>query len=341
MVDNKKKDIYFFYSKLYFMQFTNELEILNSVLEKSSSIVQKGLEKRLSEEETTKVLAIMLFEITNNLKDRLIEVRDYEQIAKVGTFKYAGRADAMFKEGLMPEDVYKELKEIMPEDTRHIGPVYLRVKGLLTHIPTRIFFGRQMAFTFRDYLEQNPLSKPEGFIVCAPNMTGGAWIGDETSRQLQSVLTKHRVWPATPYFREARKPIDVKSPGAKLVDYVEGLIPSPQSTSCIFCFEELRTAAETTSNATKIYRSFGYNDENKVRIAEACVFDYGHPVGVERLRRLSTDRLYLVDGKTFLRVSRELGYITNSQYQTGTDWLNNPWEFTKKVLPDVKRLVGK
>lgn len=320
---------------------TDELEILNKVLLKCDLIVKKGLEERLNEEETTQVLAMMLFEITNNLKDRLIEVRDYEQIAKVGTFKYAGRADTMFKEGLMPEDIYNGLKNIMPEDTRHIGPIYLRVKGLLTHIPTRIFFGRQMAFTFRDYLEQTPLSKPEGFIVCAPNMTGGAFIGDDTSRQLPNVLTKYKVWPATPYFREARKPIDVVPAGAKLVDYVEGLLPTPQSTSCIFCFEELRTAAETTSNATKTYRSFGYNDENKVRIAEACVFDYGHPVGVERLRRLATDRLYLVDGKTFLRVSKDLGYISESQYQTGIDWLSDPWDFTRKVLPDVKRLSGK
>ena len=323
------------------MSSIDELEILNSVLEKCSPITQRGLEERLNEEEITKVLAMMLFEITNNLKDRLIEVRDYEQIAKVGTFKYAGQADTMFKEGLMPEDVYEGLKGIMKDDTRHIGPIYLRVKGLLTHIPTLMFFGRQMAFTIRDYLEQNPLSKPDGFVACAPNMTGGAWIGHETGRQLSSVLTKYKVWPATPYFREARKAIDVISPGAKLVDYVEGLLPSPQSTSCIFCFEELRTAAETTSNATKAYRGFGYTDENGVKIAEACVFDYGHPVGVERLRRLATDRLYLVDGKTFLKVSKDLRYISEYQYQTGIDWLSSPWDFTRRVLPDVKRLAGK
>jgi len=329
----------------------NELEIIEGVLEKLDSIVQKGLKERLNKEEITQVLATMLFEITNALPDsnKLVEVRDYESIASNGPFKYSGKADTMLKEGVMPKDVYKGLKSIMEEDIRHIGPSYLRVKGLLTHQPTRTFFAKQMAFLIRDYLEENPLSKPEGFIVCIPNMTGGVYIGDETRRQLENIfqypqlideqLINYKVWPVTPYARKTRKPIDVISPGEKLVDHIEGLLPSPQNTSAIFCFEELRTTAETTQNATKIYRGFEYTDENDVRIIEACVFDYGHPVCVERLKRLGVDRLYLIDGKEFFGVSSKLDYISNSEYQTASDWLTSPWDFTRKVLPDIKRLA--
>lgn len=321
-------------------QPSNELEILNSVLQKCSPIVQRGMKERLSEEEITQVLSMMLFEITNNL-DRLVEVRDYDTIKSKGTFKYSGKADTMFQEKLIPEDVYQGLKEIMEEDTRHIGPSYLRVKGLLTHRPTRRFFGRQLAFVIRDYLTENPLPKSDGFVVCIPNMTGGAWIGDETGNQLEDVLSQYKVWPVAPYARETRKAIDVISSGERLVDYVEGLMPSPKSTAAILPFEELRTAAETTQNATKIYKGFGYDDSNQVRIMETCLFDYGHPVGIERLNSLEVSRLYLVDGKRFLRVSKELGYISDSQYQAGIDWLTDPWEFTRRVLPDVKRLAGK
>jgi len=214
----------------------DESEILESVLEKSSSTIDKGLENRLGEEETSKILAQMLFEITNTLGQKLVEVRDYDDIKNKGTFRYSGQTDTMLKEGLIPKDVYESLKELGIQ--RHIGPSYLRVKGLLTHIPTREFFARQMAFIIRDYLEKFPLSKPDGVIMCIPNMTGGAWIGDETVKQLSKVLTKHKVWQATPYARETRKGIDVVSSNDKLVDYVEGLLTSPENTSAIFCFEE-------------------------------------------------------------------------------------------------------
>lgn len=316
-----------------------EMKTIEDVFRSLEPTIQRGLKEKLSEEETTEVLATLLFEANKMFPDKLIEVRDYEAIKSKGTFKYAGQSDTMFKERLMPEDVYKGLKDLGID--RHIGPSYLRVKGLLTHRPIRAFFGRQMAFTVQDYLRDNPPYNPNGFVVCIPNMTGGVWIGDETSRQLESVLTDYKVWSSTPYMRESRKPIDVISPGEKFADYVEGLMPSPGNTSVILCFEELRTSAETTQNATKVYRGFGYTDENGVKIVESCVFDYGHPVGVERLKRLGVDRLYLVDGKVFFNISRKLGYISDSQYQTCIDWLNSPWEFTRKVLPDVKRLAGK
>lgn len=319
----------------------NYAEILENIL-KNSGLVEKGLENRLNDEEISQILSTMLFEITNKLGQKLVEVRDYDEIKVKGTFRYSGQTDMMLKEGLIPQDVYDDLDDLKSLGIeRHIGPSYLRVKGLLTHRPTRKFFGRQMAFVIRDYLKQNPPTKSDGFVMCIPNMTGGAWIGDETGEQLESVLTDYRVWTATPYVRETRKSIDVINPSEKLVDYVEGLVTPPANTSVIFCFEELRTAAETTQNATKIYRAFGYNEENGVRIVEASVFDYGHPVGVERLKRLGVDRLFLVDGETFFNVSKKNGYISESQYRTGIDWLTEPWAFTRKVLPDVKKLIVK
>jgi hypothetical protein len=314
------------------------METMEDILGNLDPTFHKGLKEKLSEKEITEVLATLLFEANKTSPDKLVEVRDYEAIKSKGTFKYAGQSDTLFKEGLMPEDVYKGLKDIGLD--RHIGPSYLRVKGLLTHQPTRTFFGKQMAFVIRDYLRDNPVHNLNGFVVCIPNMTGGVWIGDETRRQLENVLAKYKVWPSTPYVRETRKPIDAISPGEKFVDYVEGLMPSSKDTSVIFCFEELRTTAETSQNATKVYRRFGYGEESGVRIVEACVFDYGHQAGVERLKRLGVDRLFLVEGKGFFDVSKKLGYISDSQYRTAIDWLSSPWEFTRKVLPYVKKLAG-
>ena len=303
-------------------------------------IIKKGLKEKLTKDEITSTLAKLLFEANEVFHTRLIEVRDYGTIKKKGTFRYAGKADSLFKEGLIPKDVYDELKTIMKEDTRHIGPSYLKVKGLLTFQRIRTFFGRQMAFTIRDYLKSTPPSNPDGFLVCIPNMTGGVWIGDETRRQLEDILTEYKVWPSTPYARQMRKRIDVISPDQKFTDYIEGPVPPPKDTSIIFCFEELRTTAETTQSATRVYKGFGYTEENNVKIVESCVFDYGHPAGVERIKRLGADRLYLVDGKEFFETSKKLGYISESQYETVIDWLTTPWEFTRKVLPDVKNLMG-
>jgi hypothetical protein len=247
----------------------------------------------------------------------------------------------MLKEGLMPEDVYDGLKTVMPEDTRHVGPSYLRVKGLLTHRPTRNFFGKQMAYQLSRYFSLEPPPKKEGVIVCIPNMTGGAWIGDETARELEKMVDGYEVWTSTPYAREMRKVVDVKAGEKKLTEFVEGLLPTPAETAAVVCFEELRTAAETTQNATNMYRRFGYNEENNVKIVEASVFDYRHPVGVERLKRLGVAGIYLVDGRGFFDSSALLGNITVSQQGARNDWLAEPWNFTRKILPDLQKLAGK
>ncbi len=316
------------------------LNKIDEVLEDLDSVVSKGMDEKLNEAEAAEVLATLLFEITNaSPQNKLVEVRDYNQIKDKSTFRYSGQADTLFNEGLMPEDVYEGLKEVMPNGTRHVGPSYLRVKGLLTHQKIRTFFGTQMAFVLRDYLQKNPLAKDDGFVVFIPNMTGGVWIGDESRRQAEVFLKDHKVWPFTPYMRETRKAIEVKTADAKLSDYVEGPMPSIENTSAIMCFEELRTSAETTKNATSTYRTFGYNDKNDVRIVETCVFDYRHPSGVERLRRLGVDGVYSIGGSIFFDVSRDLGYISETQHHTAIEWLNDPWNFTRNVLPHMKRIA--
>lgn len=322
------------------MQSSQELKAVSDAIEKCGSNFDKGLEEKLSENVVAEILATLLFEITNNSRNRLVEVRNYNQIAKKGTFRYSGKADTMFKEELIPENVFEELKTLPgnKEDTRHVGPSYLKVKGLLTHHGAREFFGRQMAYRILDHVEEIPLEKPDGFIVCSPNMTGGVYIGDETGAQLSLIPSEYNIWPATPYMRETRKTIDVISPGEKITDFWEGLIPTVEDAALINCFEELRTAAETSQNATNIYRHFGYNDGNNVRISEACVFDYLHPVGVERVKRLGVVGLYAVSGKTFFNASANLGYINDSQLQTTKDWLDDPWKFTMEVAPLVRKL---
>jgi hypothetical protein len=138
--------------------------------------------------------------------------------------------------------------------------------------------------------------------------------------------------------RETRKTIDTISPTEKITDFWEGIIPTVEDAAMINCFEELRTAAETSQNATNIYKHFGYNDGNSVKVAEACLFDYRHPVGVKRLKELGVRDLYAVNGKTFFYTAANKGYISDSQLKTATDWLNDPWKFTMEVAPMVRKL---
>ena len=333
---------------------TSEVDILDRVLARHADLIERGWDEKLSQKEIAEILVDLLFGVTKELpKNKLVQVRDYDEIAAeqtgakykwsekpklVGPFKYAGQVSTMLAEGLMPEEIAKALGDAGVQN--HIGPSYLRVKGLLTHIEIREFFARQMAFAIRDYLKECPLEKKGGAIVCIPNMTGGVFIGSETARQLDDIHNgdEYFVWPATPYAREMRKITEVAEKDRTFAQYVEGIAPSPEQTSALICFEELRTAAETTANATNIYLGSGYTPENGVRIIEACVFDYCHPVGIERLRRLGVDKLFLVDGKTFFEVAHEKGCITDSQLATGLEWLSEPWAFTRKVLPTIAEI---
>jgi hypothetical protein len=205
----------------------------------------------------------------------------------------------------------------------------------LTLEEARNIFGRQLAYAINNYLKENP-PKKDGYLVCVPNMTGGAWIGDETRKHLQDISREHKIWSGTPYARGARKAIDVKAGQAKFIDFVEGVMPTIDDTSVIFVFEELRTAAETTQNAIDTDRMFGYGENNGIRIVAVCAFDYRHPAGVERLKRLNIDGLYAVGGQKFFDASLDRGYVTDSQHATGTAWLSSPWEFTRKILPYLK-----
>jgi len=322
--------------KLKIKDMTNELDILNETLYENSLLI-KGLGEKLTPEELDIALSQMLFEVTERLPIKLVEVRDRDAIREVGPFRYSGQADTLTEEGLMPENVCEGLASVGLD--RHIGPSYLRVKSLLTDGLAREFFGRQLAYVIRDYLVENPPNKPDGLVVCIPNMTGGAQIGDETRKQMQEIGVPN-VWPATPYFRGARKPIDAVSGEPRMIDFIEGLMPPPENTGIVICFEELRTASETTRNALRAHRHFGYGDENDVRQLAASVFDYRHPVGVARLGEMNVEGLYLVGGKEFFDASKDLGYITDSQYETGIHWLTNPWTFTREVIEDIKRLQG-
>ena len=321
---------------------SSQLEGLQASLRPYQDKILAGANDVLPEWQIATILAEALFGVTNqdpaNRNTKLVELRDYGQIDAVGPFKYSGQAGTMLKEGLMPQDVHDGLKELGID--RHVGPSYLRVKGLLTELELREFFGAQMAFTILNYLACKPPEK-DGFVVCVPNMTGGAWIGDETMRQLIRITSPYDIWPATPYARGARKAVDALPTDARLVDYVEGMMPSPDETSVVVCFEELRTACETTRNAIEIDRRFGYDGDNQVRVVAASVFDYRHPVGLARLASMDVDGVYLVSGRAFLDASEYLGRVSESQHKTGSDWLSDPWDFTRRILPGMKKLAGK
>jgi hypothetical protein len=319
------------------------MQVVEDAIAKCGPTFQAGLEKKLSNEEVTGVLTTLLWEITNNSDNKLVEIRDMEQIAKKGTFRYSGKAETMRNENLLPEDVFQELKTLPgnKDDTRHVGPSYLRVKGLLTQHDAREFFGTQTAFRILDHLEEHPLLKPQGYVVCSPNMTGGVYIGDETGKKLRKVAagTKVNAWSATPYLREQRKAIDTIASNDKIENYWEGYKPTIEEAGLVVCFEELRTAAETTKNATELYRHFGYNEENGVQIGEGSLFDYVHPVGAERMKRLNVVPIYAVSGDAFFKASLEKNYINKSQFETAEFWINKPWEFTKEVAPLVRKLA--
>lgn len=306
--------------------------------------------KRKDAGTSANVLSSLLFNLNPLANGELVKVRDYDTIKKDGAFKYAGQRDTMFEEGLMPEDVYKGLEKLGID--RHIGPSYLKVKGLLTLGVPREFFGKHLAAVIMDYLEkylaENPAPK-EGYVVCLPNMTGGAWIGDETRRILQAIMEEDaylkdgglEVWPGTPYMREMRKVTEVVEKGAKFKDFVEGPFPTPEETAVIVDFEELVTAAETTRNALRTCERFGYDKENEVKLVAASVFNYKHPVGMKRLENVDADVLYVVDGNSFFDAAKNQGHITDAQYVAVNEWLANPWAFTRKVIPDLEKIMVK
>lgn len=311
----------------------NAEEKIEGVIKKCKDIMERGMDEKLQESEIAHVLATFLFEFTKLLGQKLIEVRSYEEIEEKGTFKYAGQIDTLHEEGIFPDSLFKEFKALGLSN--HIGPSYLRVKGLLTHSKIRGFFARQLYFTIEHALDKQELK--EGFILFLPNMTGGAWIGDETRRHAEE-LSKYSIWKATPYVRGMRKITEVVAKET-ITNYIEGLLPPPEETACVINFEELRTTAETTQNAIQILRSFGYNETNGVKLMAACVFDYRHKACVARFERLGIEPIYLVDGLTFFKKARELGYINEEQYTTVSEWLADPWKFTEKVLPAIKALV--
>lgn len=322
---------------------TTSLRVLEEVLAQQDDLISRGEFERLSREDVALALVPMLFELTRRTGQKLVQVRDYDEIAEKGPFKYAGQIETMHSEGLMPEDVYTGLKELGRDS--HVGPSYLRVKGLLTWMRPREFFGNQMAYEIASYLEKRPLYKKDGVIAFIPNMTGGAYIGDQTLRDSERIGLGYPIWPVTAYARDMRFGLKKVIDDTATVTYgerVEGIVPAPADTAAVICFEELRTACETTKNATDVHRVLGkYNDENGVRIIEAAVFDYRHEVGVKRLEMLGVDALYLVDGRTFFDVAHKQGYITGAQFKTAIDWLDDPWTFTRKILPKMKQDVKK
>lgn len=307
---------------------------LKEIMEKCNPIIEKGMEEKLSAEETAEVLSIMLFETTRKLDQKLVEVRDFEAIKEKGAFKYAGLVENMCEEGILPKPVLE--KFLAAGLDRHIGPSYLRVKGLLTHKKPRKFFAKQLAFTIKEELDKSQVKK-EGFVLFLPNMTGGAWIGDETMRQAEKIFERE-IWPAVPYMRNMRKVTEVIAKES-IVDYIEGILPKASETTAIINFEELRTTAETTTNAVQILRKSGYDGDGSIKITAASVFDYRHLVGVERLNRLGIAGLYLVDGMTFFKKSKELGYINEAQFSSASEWLQDPWQYSEKTLSALTALV--
>ncbi|MCX6814525.1 MAG: hypothetical protein NTY20_02675 [Candidatus Aenigmarchaeota archaeon] len=306
-------------------------EVIQNAIKKCGASFEKGKEEKLTKKEIAKILATELFEITNGTGQKLVEVRDYDAMKKKGPFKYSGQVDTLHAEGLLPHDLFEQFQELGLG--RHSGPSYLRVKGLITDDETRDVLGKQMAYLLKDYFKEKPPSK-EGYVLLVPNMTGGAWIGIKTKEQSKGVLPPEvKLWRTTPYARETRKTIDVIPQEAKIVDYIEGVLPSPDETSAIVSFEELRTTAETTKNAINIFRGFEYIDPEFIA---SCVFDYRHPAGTERLKRMHVSELYLVGGADFFEATRELGYISESQYKTTVDWLSDWHGFSREMMPILK-----
>lgn len=310
---------------------------IESIINRHAQSFTRGYEEGLPRGEIVELLVRLVFEVSDALPQQIVEVRDYEDIKLRGAFKYAGNVETLHDEGALPGDIYDAFKSVGLD--RHIGPCYVSIKGLLTQQRIRTLFGRQMAFRILDYLRKDISLKSGGYLVCIPNMTGGVWIGDETRRQIEDLSVGYNVWGATPYARETRKVITVGLSKDRFGDYVEGLVPTPQESAVIFCFEELRNTCETTQNATNIYRRFGYTAQNGVRIVATCIFDYGHRAGLERLAMLDVDRLFLVEGMDFFNAARKLQYINERQLRTVTDWLTDPWGFSRRILPDIERLL--
>ena len=113
---------------------------IDDILFSLNNDIDKGLKEKVTEEQITTFLVNLIFKINAVLPHKIIEVRDYDEIKCKGAFKYAGRIISLFKEGLLSDDIFKDL--IKMQIDRHIGPAYIRVKGLLTHQLIRTYLSR-------------------------------------------------------------------------------------------------------------------------------------------------------------------------------------------------------
>jgi len=73
---------------------TDELTILDETIH-NNQLLQKGLVDKLTPKELAIALSQMLFEVTERLPIKLVEVRDRDAIGEVGPFRYSGQADTL------------------------------------------------------------------------------------------------------------------------------------------------------------------------------------------------------------------------------------------------------
>lgn len=352
-----------------------QADVIDTFMDKNDALVQRGRHERLHSKEVAQLLSTLLFEVSKAFPDDgLVRVRDFNEIGQKGPFKYAGQLVTMKKEGLIPDDVFAGLVTVQlgrakPGEESHVGPSYLKVKSLLTNWRVREFAARQVAYAIFEHLIEHPPQNRTGYVVAIPNMTGGAFIGDEIGKQLSQLINEAaarvnglgslphmsgantgtskydtaslgtiaalKVWAATPYMRAMRKETEVQATKPQLNSLVEGSIPAPAQTAVIMVIEELRTASETTSNAARTYLDYGYTPENGVGLLDVSFFDYRHPVGVARMQKMNIPAIYVVPGIEMFDAARKDDYISVMQHSTVSSWLRDPWEFTRRILPGM------
>jgi len=293
---------------------------INEAWEASRELIEKGKENKLSQKEVAKVLARTLF------LTKLGQIRDYEQIAKEGPFKYEGNLERMRNEKLIPEDVYEILKNRIKKDPRMVGPLDLKIENLLTFLHVKNFYAKQLCFHILDYLN---ISYDEKCLILriAP---GGMDLGGEILEQLKNTSNKYNFWSFSPYIRNTRKPVGSSS----FEDSSEYVGPPLPPSNKVFLIDDVINYAENIFDSIKILRNFGYDD---VEIIPTCILDYENPIGKKRLEKLGiVNTLYLSTAKDLIEAANDLWLITESQYKTAKSFLEDPFEFCLEIAPYIK-----
>lgn len=190
------------------------------------------------------------------------------------------------------------------------GPGYVMVKGLVGRPATLERLCHMLAEKIR--AEKIELDFIEG------NATGGMIPGWVLSRKLSGLLGRDLPFC---YLRESRK----RGGHNELITGNSGN-ENIKDGAKVLIVEELVNFAETTVNASLIFREAGYKVEHA-----ACILFYNNPIAVKSLEESKVSLISLIVLEELLMVAQEKGLLANNLVNSYLEFLRNPvkWQIER------------